>query len=233
MSGGNDKNLFVWNQATGATINSKLNAHSSNILCVKAMHNGFFASGSMDDTIKIWNPSSMTSPNQTLTGHSGDVLVLEQLTNGFLVSGSNDQYAIVWDPSDWSQINKFVSVNNKNVTCLKEIGTGVFAAGGTDDSIYIWRLDGPNAQTLISTVGSALATVNPCSKMMMFNKSLLAVATNTDGTKLYNVANPSSVGFIKTLKNNIAASKSNDLASLSIKDFIFTDFFILMILSLI
>lgn len=200
VSVGDDANIVLWNTATGNQIYFKQTPHTDKIFCVKTLANGYFASGSADNTIKIWNPAAMTSAVTTLTGHTGDVNVLDLMSNGYLVSGSSDQYVIVWDPSDWSQKNKFKAVNNNVVTCLREISPNVIATAGLDSTLYIWMITGTNTQNNIGSVSNAFSgTKMGCRDMLLYNNSILAIATNNTKTDLYNVENPLSVSYMKSL----------------------------------
>jgi WD40 repeat protein len=60
VSGGSDQYLRVWNPSNGSSVAS-IQAHSSTILSLKTLNNGYIASGSAstDNTIKIWTPGSI------------------------------------------------------------------------------------------------------------------------------------------------------------------------------
>lgn len=212
VSGGNDMDLYVWSATLGSTYSSKISAHTGNILCIKALTNGYFATGSQDNTIKIWNPNSMSSPVKTLTPHTRNVNSLDQLSNGYLMSGSNDGYTILWDSTDWSQKNTFVSVNSQKVTCVREITSGVVVAAGTDSSIYVWRIDSASSQMLIETVVDAINGETPCWDMLVYNKSLLVVATSSVNTEVFDVHDPYNVTYVTTL--TVPSGNSYGLASL-------------------
>lgn len=200
-SAGDDKNIFVWNYTNGGLVNSKSMAHSGSILCIKALPNGFFASasGSPDNLIKIWDPENLTQPIMSLSGHTNDILSLEILSNGNLISGSADGYSIVWDLNNGNQTNKFQPLTLQKVSCIKELPDGTIAFGGDSPSIYIWRINGINSESQVSMGLNILSGEQPCHAFLLYNSTMLAVASNTTKTELLNIGNTSNIFYIKSL----------------------------------
>jgi WD40 repeat protein len=198
VSGGADKNLFIWNPNTGSLIGYKNSAHSSSIYCLRLLPNSYFASAAVasDSSIKIWNPISMSTAITTLSGHTGSIYALEVLTSGYLISGADDSYSIVWDYNTGVQISKFRPVNNKNVYCIKELSNGSVAFGGYDASVYIWRV---SDQSLVYTVSNILSGEVPCMSFVVYN-NYLAVASAGVNTEVLTVNTPSNVFYTKSLQ---------------------------------
>lgn len=67
-----------------------LNGHTSHVLSLDVLQNGYLVSGSWDNIIKIWNINDGTL-TATLNQHTDHVRSLVVLYNGNLVSGSIDR----------------------------------------------------------------------------------------------------------------------------------------------
>lgn len=137
---------------------------------------------------------------KTLNGHTNNVLVVDQLANGNLVSGSDDNNVIIWNPTSGTQVSKF-SPSAQSVGCVKQLSDGTLATGGNDASIYIWNIT-TTTPAKIFTLTNALSSETPCHDFLLYNSSMLAVASDGVNTELYNVANSKSVSHIKTLSLN-------------------------------
>ena len=53
VSGGADKAIYVWDVSNGNKIATKTSAHPQAILCLKAMSNGYFATGAASPDNKV------------------------------------------------------------------------------------------------------------------------------------------------------------------------------------
>ena len=96
-SGSGDRTIKIWNTDNGNLIRT-LTGHTSYVLSLAVLKNGYLASGSDDTTIRIWN-SDHGNLIKTLTGHTGQVRSLAVLLDGRLASGSgHPDYKIkIWD----------------------------------------------------------------------------------------------------------------------------------------
>jgi WD40 repeat protein len=175
ISGGDDTYLYIWYPLNGTVRYSKVNAHSTSVLCIKILSDGRIATGGADNQIRIW-PTTLGMASMTLGGHTQKVLVLEQLSNGYLISGSADNYTIVWKLSNGIQMNNFKPAASA-VRCIKQLPDNSIAFGVADKNIYRWNITGISTQTEIAT-GSNMITSAPCSAMLLYNSTILVVASS-------------------------------------------------------
>lgn len=200
VSVGKDRKIYIWNAGTGAQVRARTTAHSAGITSVRVLSDGTIATAAEtgDNSIKIWD--NTLTLQRTLSDHTNTINTLEILSNGYFVSGSVDKYAIVWDPTTGSKINKFYAIgaSGLEITCIKQLSDGTIVFGGPTTSLYTYRLTGTNTQTLVSASASLLTT-SACQAMMLYNSSLLAVASSGIKTDLINVGTPTSLFKIKSM----------------------------------
>jgi WD40 repeat protein len=170
ISGGDDTYLYIWYPLNGTVLYSKVNAHSISVLCIKILSDGRIATGGADNQIRIW-PTTLDSASMTLGGHTQKVLVLEQLSNGYLISGSADNYTIVWDLSGGAQKINFKPATSA-VSCIKPLPDNTIAIGVADKNIYRFNMTGGKVGSILNKMSAG-----PCSAMMLYNSSILVVAS--------------------------------------------------------
>lgn len=143
VSVSDDRSIRIWNPATGATVDSRANAHGTtgtyNLTCVRALPSGSIATASKFGDIRIWTPT--LSSFNALGTHTGMVNILELLSNGLLVSGGVDTFAVVWNTTTLTQKNKFKAVGGTSVTCIKELNDGAVVFGGNSPTLFTYRLN--------------------------------------------------------------------------------------------
>lgn len=217
VSVGNDRSIRIWKLLTGASILTKLTAHSSAINCVKVLTNDYIATAGdfTDSTIKIWTP--LLIQNSTLYGHINAIKTLELLSNGYLVSGSTDAYAIVWNITTGAQLNTFYATGGQSVTCIKELSDGAIAFAGSTGSLNVYKLNSPTSQTLLDSIPFLLNAAFPCQAMMLYNSSHLLVSSSGVKTEIINVASSSNIFWMKSLSISTTFVSSNCLENLSKK----------------
>jgi F-box and WD-40 domain protein CDC4 len=96
VSGGCDRDVRVWNMATG-TIIHVLRGHTSTVRCVKMSDSTTAISGSRDTTLRIWDIERGICKH-VLVGHISSVRCLE-IHGDLVVSGSYDTTAKIWSIS--------------------------------------------------------------------------------------------------------------------------------------
>ena len=84
MSGSEDKTIKIWNIETGCVIKT-LDGHTSFVLALKVLPNGYLISGSYDCTIKFWDVETGTVKHDLKVNSGVDSLKL--LEDGRLVCG--------------------------------------------------------------------------------------------------------------------------------------------------
>jgi WD40 repeat protein len=226
VSAGDDKAIYIWNPANGNSVTSKSSAHSTKILCLKVLYinrilfykiiffhillkvlsNGNIATGAAngDTNIKIWS-TSLGTQLMTLYGHSNDVLVIDQLSNGNIISGSADHSAIIWDSATGNQVNNMQPISSTaGVNCLKELPDGNIAfAGGTSQAIYTWKISGTGVQNLVATSTNIISST-PCQTMIIYNGSLLAVASSGTAEYLIDMTSSTNLHSVKSLNSGMS-----------------------------
>ncbi|HEY8093461.1 MAG TPA: hypothetical protein VID93_06740, partial [Acidimicrobiales bacterium] len=97
-SGGDDKNILLWNPETGRRVRA-LQGHSGSVSAVTFQPGGtVLASGGADNTIRLWDVKS-GHELKTLTGHERRVWGLSYNSDGsLLASASADGTLRLWKP---------------------------------------------------------------------------------------------------------------------------------------
>ncbi|CAE6374817.1 unnamed protein product, partial [Rhizoctonia solani] len=97
--GNDNRQIVIWDAATGQFISQFLNDHTSHILSVSYSPNSILvASGSADYTIVLWDAYTGTKKLGPLTGHTECVNSASfSPDNRHLVSGSDDKTIRIWD----------------------------------------------------------------------------------------------------------------------------------------
>lgn len=149
-----DRELKLWDLATGNPIDHAVAGHSQGILAVvlnqAETESGSYqlATGSFDRTIKLWsfvfdeNSHGNLRLEKTLTEHTGSVhaLVVAPLKN-ILVSGSFDQTIKQWD----RQTGEILQSSQDNSGAIYAIAanepTQLIAGAGGDGRILLWKLE--------------------------------------------------------------------------------------------
>ena len=140
ISGGIDKNLFIWqyNAESSSFINTNvLSGHTNSIFSLENAYNNKVLSGSCDRTIRLWNIIE-NKCDFVFKGHSGyiwKVLMLHD-TKKFLSAGS-DLTIRLWDVIEKKCLN-VVLAHDADVTCLVSLHEGYVVSGSADKTIKVW-----------------------------------------------------------------------------------------------
>lgn len=184
-----DGNLFVWNPTSGATITSRLTAHPSSILALRALFNTSFACGDANGNVYLWSyistPAGLTQ-RKSLIGHTSKVFAIESLLNGNLASVSHDGYANVWELTNGTLLNRFSPLLSTTAypSCLKQLPDGSVAYAGNDVNLFAWNIQDnqANSQTMMSSVNAFNSTSKfPCVGSLLYNYTILALVTTSGG----------------------------------------------------
>ncbi|KAJ6090477.1 hypothetical protein N7486_009292 [Penicillium sp. IBT 16267x] len=133
VSGGCDRDVRVWNMATGAGIHL-LRGHTSTVRCLKMSDRNTAISGSRDTTLRIWDLTTGTCRN-VLVGHQASVRCLA-IHGDIVVSGSYDTTARIWNISQ-GRCLRTLSGHFSQIYAITFDGRRI-ATGSLDTSVRIW-----------------------------------------------------------------------------------------------
>ncbi|OJJ47103.1 hypothetical protein ASPZODRAFT_116075 [Penicilliopsis zonata CBS 506.65] len=133
VSGGCDREVRVWNMATGAGIHL-LRGHTSTVRCLKMSDENTAISGSRDTTLRIWDLATGTCKN-VLFGHQASVRCLA-IHGSLVVSGSYDTTARIWSIPE-GRCLRTLSGHFSQIYAIAFDGRRI-ATGSLDTSVRIW-----------------------------------------------------------------------------------------------
>ncbi|EAW14062.1 F-box/WD repeat-containing protein [Aspergillus clavatus NRRL 1] len=133
VSGGCDREVRVWNMATGAGI-YLLRGHTSTVRCLKMSDKNTAISGSRDTTLRIWDLTTGNCRN-VLVGHQASVRCLA-IHGDIVVSGSYDTTARIWSISE-GRCQRTLSGHFSQIYAIAFDGRRI-ATGSLDTSVRIW-----------------------------------------------------------------------------------------------
>ncbi|KAF1812715.1 WD40 repeat-like protein [Eremomyces bilateralis CBS 781.70] len=133
VSGGCDRDVRVWNMATGASIHV-LRGHTSTVRCLKMADSTTAISGSRDTTLRIWDIAKGVCKH-VLVGHQASVRCLE-IHGDLIVSGSYDTTARIWSISE-GRCLRTLTGHFSQIYAIAFDGKRV-ATGSLDTSVRIW-----------------------------------------------------------------------------------------------
>ena len=131
------------------TLTETNSGHTDWVICLTALDNGQFASGSTDGTIKIWGSQQeqwqcFHTLDKASGAHTGWVNCLTALGSGQFASGSSDRTIKIWGKNQQEQwqclhiLNQASGGHTHWINCLTALGNGQFASGSHDKAIKIW-----------------------------------------------------------------------------------------------
>ena len=151
VSGGCDRDVRVWNMATGyveheprsysilirscRTSVHTLRGHTSTVRCLKMSDAKTAISGSRDTTLRVWDLTTGACTN-VLMGHQASVRCLE-IHGDLVVSGSYDTTAKIWSVST-GQCLRTLSGHFSQIYAIAFDGHRI-ATGSLDTSVRIWN----------------------------------------------------------------------------------------------
>ncbi|KAF9893747.1 hypothetical protein FE257_009917 [Aspergillus nanangensis] len=144
VSGGCDREVRVWNMATGASI-YLLRGHTSTVRCLKMSDKNTAISGSRDTTLRIWDLTTGTCKN-VLGGHQASVRCLA-IHGDLVVSGSYDTTARIWSISE-GRCLRTLSGHFSQIYAIAFDGKRI-ATGSLDTSVRIWDPQSGQCQAIL------------------------------------------------------------------------------------
>jgi F-box and WD-40 domain protein CDC4 len=133
VSGGCDRDVRVWNMATGASIHT-LRGHTSTVRCLKMSDENTAISGSRDTTLRVWDIRTGVCKN-VLIGHQASVRCLG-IHGDLVVSGSYDTTARIWSISE-GRCLRTLTGHFSQIYAIAFDGNKI-ATGSLDTSVRIW-----------------------------------------------------------------------------------------------
>ncbi|EED15522.1 F-box and WD repeat-containing protein [Talaromyces stipitatus ATCC 10500] len=133
VSGGCDREVRVWNMATGACTHL-LRGHTSTVRCLKMSDKNTAISGSRDTTLRIWDLVTGNCRG-VLVGHQASVRCLG-IHGDLVVSGSYDTTARIWSISE-GRCLRTLSGHFSQIYAIAFDGRRI-ATGSLDTSVRIW-----------------------------------------------------------------------------------------------
>ena len=140
ISGGIDKNIFIWQynpESSSFTNTNVLSGHTNSIFSLENVNNNKILSGSCDRTIRLWSiPENKC--DFIFKGHSGYIWKVLSLTDPtkFLSAGS-DLTIRLWDITEKKCLN-VVLAHDADVTCLLSLTDGNVVSGSADKTLKLW-----------------------------------------------------------------------------------------------
>ena len=135
VSGGCDRDVRVWNMATGKSLHM-LRGHTSTVRCLKMCDSKTAISGSRDTTLRIWDIETGICKH-ILVGHQASVRCLE-IHGDLVVSGSYDTTARIWSISE-GRCLRTLQGHFSQIYAVAFDGKRV-ATGSLDTSIRVWNV---------------------------------------------------------------------------------------------
>lgn len=133
VSGGCDRDVRVWNLATGCA-QYTLRGHTSTVRCLKMSDSTTAISGSRDTTLRIWDLKRGLCKH-VLIGHQASVRCLE-IHGDIVVSGSYDTTAKIWSISEGKCLRTLTG-HFSQIYAIAFDGKKI-ATGSLDTSVRIW-----------------------------------------------------------------------------------------------
>ncbi|KAF2270243.1 F-box/WD repeat-containing protein pof1 [Lojkania enalia] len=133
VSGGCDRDVRVWNLATGYP-QFTLRGHTSTVRCLKMSDASTAISGSRDTTLRIWDLKKGLCKH-VLIGHQASVRCLE-IHGDIVVSGSYDTTAKIWSISEGKCLRTLTG-HFSQIYAIAFDGKKI-ATGSLDTSVRIW-----------------------------------------------------------------------------------------------
>ncbi|KAF2862361.1 WD40 repeat-like protein [Piedraia hortae CBS 480.64] len=134
VSGGCDRDVRVWNLATGQVAHI-LRGHTSTVRCLKMKSDSNIAiSGSRDTTLRVWDIKTGMC-RHVLIGHQASVRCLE-IHGDLVVSGSYDTTARIWSISE-GRCLRVLQGHFSQIYAVAFDGQRI-ATGSLDTSVRVW-----------------------------------------------------------------------------------------------
>lgn len=133
VSGGCDREVRVWNMATGQNVHV-LRGHSSTVRCLKMSDANTAITGSRDTTLRIWDIKKGFCKH-VLVGHQASVRCVD-VHGDLIASGSYDTTARIWSISE-GRCLRTLTGHFSQIYAIAFDGRRI-ATGSLDTAVRIW-----------------------------------------------------------------------------------------------
>ncbi|KAL8650542.1 MAG: hypothetical protein Q9210_003760 [Variospora velana] len=203
VSGGCDRDVRVWNMATGASVHT-LRGHTSTVRCLKMSTARIAISGSRDTTLRVWDLVSGTCTS-VLMGHQASVRCLE-IHGDLVVSGSYDTTAKIWSIAS-GQCLRTLQGHFSQIYAIAFDGQRI-ATGSLDTSVRIWN---PYDGTCLAILQGHTSLVG---QLQMRNSTL--VTGGSDGSvRVWSLSSYNPIHRLAAHDNSVTSLQFDDLRIVS------------------
>ncbi|KAL8771249.1 MAG: hypothetical protein Q9194_004932 [Teloschistes cf. exilis] len=203
VSGGCDRDVRVWNMATGTSIHT-LHGHTSTVRCLKMANATTAISGSRDTTLRVWDLAAGTCTCQ-LIGHQASVRCLE-IHGDLVVSGSYDTTAKIWSIQT-GQCLRTLQGHFSQIYAIAFDGKRI-ATGSLDTSVRIWNPFDGTCQAILQGHTSLVG------QLQMRNNTL--VTGGSDGSvRVWSLNTYSPIHRLAAHDNSVTSLQFDDLRVVS------------------
>ncbi|CBX97459.1 hypothetical protein LEMA_P105900.1 [Plenodomus lingam JN3] len=193
VSGGCDRDVRVWNLATGFP-QFTLRGHTSTVRCLKMSDSNTAISGSRDTTLRIWDLTKGLCKH-VLIGHQASVRCLE-IYGDIVVSGSYDTTAKIWSISEGKCLRTLTG-HFSQIYAIAFDGKKI-ATGSLDTSVRIWD---PNDGKCLAVLQGHTSLVG----QLQMREDILVTGGSDGSVRVWSLANYQAVHRLAAHDNSVTS----------------------------
>ncbi|KAJ4363588.1 hypothetical protein N0V83_009884 [Neocucurbitaria cava] len=193
VSGGCDRDVRVWNLATGFP-QFTLRGHTSTVRCLKMSDANTAISGSRDTTLRIWDLKKGLCKH-VLIGHQASVRCLE-IHGDIVVSGSYDTTAKIWSISEGKCLRTLTG-HFSQIYAIAFDGKKI-ATGSLDTSVRIWD---PNDGKCLAVLQGHTSLVG----QLQMRDDILVTGGSDGSVRVWSLANYQAIHRLAAHDNSVTS----------------------------
>ncbi|KAF2025395.1 F-box/WD repeat-containing protein pof1 [Setomelanomma holmii] len=193
VSGGCDRDVRVWNLATGYP-QFTLRGHTSTVRCLKMSDANTAISGSRDTTLRIWDLKKGMCKH-VLIGHQASVRCLE-IHGDIVVSGSYDTTAKIWSISEGKCLRTLTG-HFSQIYAIAFDGKKI-ATGSLDTSVRIWD---PNDGKCLAVLQGHTSLVG----QLQMREDILVTGGSDGSVRVWSLANYQAIHRLAAHDNSVTS----------------------------
>lgn len=193
VSGGCDRDVRVWNLATGYP-QFTLRGHTSTVRCLKMSDANTAISGSRDTTLRIWDLKKGQCKH-VLIGHQASVRCLE-IHGDIVVSGSYDTTAKIWSISEGKCLRTLTG-HFSQIYAIAFDGKKI-ATGSLDTSVRIWD---PNDGKCLAVLQGHTSLVG----QLQMRDDILVTGGSDGSVRVWSLANYQAIHRLAAHDNSVTS----------------------------
>ncbi|KAI8942194.1 hypothetical protein NX059_000280 [Plenodomus lindquistii] len=193
VSGGCDRDVRVWNLATGFP-QFTLRGHTSTVRCLKMSDANTAISGSRDTTLRIWDLKKGLCKH-VLIGHQASVRCLE-IHGDIVVSGSYDTTAKIWSISEGKCLRTLTG-HFSQIYAIAFDGKKI-ATGSLDTSVRIWD---PNDGKCLAVLQGHTSLVG----QLQMREDILVTGGSDGSVRVWSLANYQAIHRLAAHDNSVTS----------------------------